>query len=57
MRPVDKMSVVPENAKRADVIDRLLTRQIKLVAVTDATDRLAGMADRADLLAVLTAAV
>jgi CBS domain-containing protein/PII-like signaling protein len=57
MRPAEQTLIVPEDADLVGVIDRMLARQVKLVAVTDAAGRLVGMADRADLLAALAAAV
>ncbi len=57
MRPASEMLIVPEDAGIAEVIDRSLAQRIKLVAVVDLEGKLAGMADRADLLAALAQAI
>lgn len=57
MRPRSEMLVVPQDAPLASVIDQSLERRIKLIAIVDDEGRLAGMADRADLLAALAASV
>jgi CBS domain containing-hemolysin-like protein len=57
MRPVDQLLVVPADAPIADVIDQALARRVKMVIVTDPQGRVIGMADRADLLGALAAAM
>lgn len=57
MRPAGRILIVPEDESIAEVIDRSLARGVKLVAVTDREGKLAGMADRADLLAALAAGI
>lgn len=57
MRPREKMVVVPADTPIAEVIDRSLAQQSKLITVVDDQGRVVGMADRADLLAALAAAV
>jgi len=57
MRPVDHLLIVPADAPLADVVDQALAKQIKMVIVTDPHGRVIGMADRADLLGALAAAI
>ena len=55
MRPLAEILVVRDDAALPDVIDRALARKLKLIVVVDQAGRVAGMADRADLLAALAA--
>jgi CBS domain-containing protein/PII-like signaling protein len=57
MRPRVAMLVVPISAPLTEVIDRSLARRSKLITIVDDAGRVVGMADRADLLAALAAAI
>jgi CBS domain-containing protein len=57
MRPLDRLVVVTADGEIADVIDQALEKQVKVVVVTDDEGRVIGIADRADLLGALAAAI
>jgi CBS domain-containing protein len=57
MRPLDRLVVVTADTDIAEAIGQALAKGVKVVVVTDDQGRTIGMADRADLLGALAAAI